>query len=118
MGDDDAFDADFLRCLDHRQDLRRSDVAGREHHVVLGDDLEALTRGLGHLTVLGHVQKRPGDAQRAHLAGDAHPVGQLALVLLPGDVLQFVGIVDRRQPDHFGAEAAGDIQRQRIETTD
>ena len=94
MGDDDSLDARFLRCFDHRQDLRWSDVAGSQNHVVLGDNLEALARGVRHLAILGHVQKRPGDTQGAHLACDAHPVGQLAFVLLPGNVFQFVGVID------------------------
>ena len=94
MGDDDAFHAKLLRRCHHGQDFRGPNVTGGEHHVVLGDDLQTLARCLGDLAVFGHVQERAGDAQGAHLAGDAHPVRQLAFVALTGHVFQFVGVVN------------------------
>ena len=94
MGNDNAFDARFLRRFDDRQHFGRPDMAGRQNHVVLGDDLEALAGGFGDFAVLGHVEEGAGDAQGAHLAGDAHPVGQLGFVALASDRFQLVGVVD------------------------
>src|SRR5207248_7135747 len=69
MRDDDALHPDLLRGAYDGQDFRRSDMAGRQDHVVFGDDLEALASSLRYFAVFRHAQERAGDAERAHLAG-------------------------------------------------
>ena len=94
-------------------------MAGGQDHVVFGDDLKALH---GLLADFASVVRDPdglaSDALRTEVARDAHPVGQLALVQLSGDVGELVGGVDGGQPDDLVAHPARNVHGDGVEAAD
>lgn len=119
MGDHDAAHPLLKGGAGDDLDLGGAEVAGRQGHVVLGDDPQHLAGDLADPALL--VERLDGVG--------SHAVGaQLVLELGPhrgrgalghrGGTRALVGAVDGGQPHHLGAAAAGDVDGDGVEPAD